>query len=297
MIHLTAQVRRALPQDRQRISNLLFYESNTHRHLDWRSALDWLGSQHYWMLEENGRIAAALACPPDPPGVGWIRLFAYQPPLSAAEAWSALWSIASAEIASGSSSIQVAAIIVKQWFQNILLSSGFEVMQNIILLHLDVPRAHRFPPTGGVRIRPMRKEDLPIVAQVDRAAFGRFWHNSATSLQLAYAQAVCATVAENDAGMVGYQITTRGNLHRAHLARLGVRPQAQGRGVGTALMDDLVQRLRQARIEDLSVNTQADNAASLALYRKMGFVRTGEYFPVLAYPGGGLLQDAPLPTV
>lgn len=296
MIRLDAQVRRALPQDRQRISSLLFYEANTHRHLDWRSALDWLGSQHYWTLEENGRIVAALACPQDPPGVGWIRLFAYQPPLSAAEAWSALWSIASAEIASGSPSMQVAAIIVKRWFQNILLSSGFEVTQNIILLHLHLPHAHRFPVAHGVRIRPMRQEDLPIVAQIDRAAFGYFWHNSVASLQPAYEQAVCATVAESDAGLAGYQISTAGNLNRAHLARLGVRPEAQGMGIGTALMDDLVQRLRRDRIEDLSVNTQADNAASLALYRKMGFVRTGEYFPVLVHPGSGLRTDSSLPT-
>lgn len=287
MIRLDAQVRRAAAQDRQRISNLLFYESNAHRHLDWRSALDWLGSRHYWTLEEDGRILAALACPQDPPRVGWIRLFAYRPPLSAAQAWSALWSAASAEIASDSPSMQVAAIIVKQWFQNILLASGFEVVQNIILLRLDIYRARSFPAPHGIRIRPMRQEDLPVVAQIDRAAFGPFWHNSAASLQLAYAQAVCATVAEGDSGIAGYQIST-GNLHRAHLARLGVRPEAQGRGVGTALMDDLVRRLAQDRIEDLSVNTQADNAASLALYRKIGFARTGEYFPVLVYPAEGL---------
>ena len=30
-----------------------------------------------------------------------------------------------------------------------------------------------------------------------------------------------------------------------------------------------------------------DNAVSLALYKKLGFVRTGEYFPVFACPIGG----------
>jgi ribosomal protein S18 acetylase RimI-like enzyme len=283
MITLDAQVRRAVAQDRQRISSLLFYESNAHRHLDWRSALDWLGSRHYWTLEQDGRIVAALACPQDPPRVGWIRLFAYQPPLSAAEAWSALWSAASAEIVFDNPPMQVAAIIVKQWFQKILLSSGFEVMQNIILLHLDIHHAHRFPAAREVCIRPMREDDLPAVAQIDRAAFGPFWHNTLDSLRRAYSQSVCASVAESDAGVEGYQIST-GQMHRAHLARLGVRPEAQGRGVGTALMENLVHRLQADRIEGLSVNTQADNAASLALYRKMGFSRTGEYFPVLVHP-------------
>ncbi|RJP49979.1 MAG: GNAT family N-acetyltransferase, partial [Anaerolineaceae bacterium] len=81
------------------------------------------------------------------------------------------------------------------------------------------------------------------------------------------------------------QIST-GNPFGAHLARLGVQPEAQGRGVGAALVNDLIQRLNIGRNGSLSVNTQADNAASLSLYKKLGFVQTGEHFPVLVYPPG-----------
>jgi RimJ/RimL family protein N-acetyltransferase len=42
------------------------------------------------------------------------------------------------------------------------------------------------------------------------------------------------------------------------------------------------------RLNRLSVNTQSDNDASLALYQKMGFTRTGESFPVLVYPLGAI---------
>jgi ribosomal protein S18 acetylase RimI-like enzyme len=283
MINLNLQVRRAVAQDHRQISNLIFHESNTHRHLDWRSALEWIGSQNYWVLVENGTIAAALACPEDPPDVAWIRLFAHHPHLSGPEAWSVLWEKASAEIAYFNSQAQVAAIVVKQWFQNILLSNGFELRQNIVLLERTEKKLNLFLPPNGIRIRSMQNADLLVVAQMDLTAFGSFWHNTADSLQRAYSQAIYATVAEDDSGMVGYQIST-GNPFGAHLARLGVQPQAQGRGVGVAMVSDLIQHLDIHQSGRLSVNTQSDNAASLALYKKLGFARTGEYFPVLVYP-------------
>ncbi|WKZ35688.1 MAG: GNAT family N-acetyltransferase [Anaerolineales bacterium] len=282
MINTHLQVRRAVAQDHQQIANLIYYEANSHRHLDWRSALDWIGSQNYWVLEEGGRITAALACPEDPPDVAWIRLFAYHPHLSGSEAWFTLWDVAAREIRYGNRQAQVAAIVVKQWFQNILLSHGFELKQNIVLLQSGSENTKLFSPPHGLRIRPMRDDDLPEVTSMDLAAFGRFWHNTVDSLQRAYSQAVCATVAESDLGMVGYQIST-GSLLGAHLARLGVRPEAQGRGTGTALVSDLIERLGIHQNGKLSVNTQGDNFASLSLYKKLGFVRTGEHFPVLVH--------------
>lgn len=285
MINLHLQVRRAVAQDHQQIANLIFYEANSHRHLDWRSALDWIGWQNYWVLEEDGRITAALACPEDPPDVAWIRLFAYHPHLCGPEAWSALWEVAAREMRYANPRAQVAAIVAKQWFQNILLSNGFELKQNIVLLQSDSENIKLFSPPPGIRIRPMQNDDLSTVANMDLAAFGHFWHNTVDSLQRAYAQAACATVAEHASGMVGYQIST-GNLLGAHLARLGVQPEAQGRGAGTALVSDLIERLGIHQNGRLSVNTQEDNFASLFLYKKLGFVRTGEYFPVLVYPRG-----------
>lgn len=285
MINLNLQVRRAVTQDHHQIANLIFYEANTHRHLDWRSLLDWVGSQNYWVMEEDGRITAALACPEDPPHVAWIRLFAYHPHLSGPETWSALWEVAYPEIIRANPQAQVAAIVMKQWFQNILLSSGFAVKQNIVLLQLSGENTKTFQIPPGIRIRPMQASDLNQVTKVDITSFGQFWHNTFDSLQRAYSQAMRATVAEDDSGVIGYQVST-GNPFGAHLARLGVQPEAQGRGIGAALVSDLTQRLNINQSGRLSVNTQADNAASLSLYKKMGFVHTGECYPVLVYPPG-----------
>lgn len=284
MINLDSMVRRAVAQDHRPISNLIFQETNTHRHLDWRSALEWLGSQNYWVLEEHGTITAALACPEDPPDVAWIRLFSHHAHLSGPEAWSALWEIAQAEIFLSNPSAQIAAIVMKHWFQYLLIASGFELRQSIVLLELKGINYHPSQNLNNIHIRLMRESDLEQVEAVDRQAFGPFWHNTHDSLYRARMQSVHSTVAEDDSGIIGYQIST-GNPLGAHLARLGVRPEAQGKGVGSALVHDLVQRIGILRGGRLSVNTQSDNAASLGLYKKLGFEFTGENYPVFVFPG------------
>jgi [ribosomal protein S18]-alanine N-acetyltransferase len=281
MTSVSLRIRRAVEQDRDEIANLTFHESNSHRHLDWYSPLDWIGSPNYWVREEDGHITAALACPEDPPHVAWIRFFGYYQYLSAPQAWSSLWGMARNEITEANAQTYIATIVVKQWFQSLLLSSGFELKQNIVLLELkNSTRSFAMP--HGIRIRPMKDEDMPAVAKVDLAAFGQFWHNTANALQRARLQCASATVAEDDSGVIGYQLSTK-NPFGAHLARLGVRPEAQGRGIGSALVSDLIQSFGANQLSKLSVNTQEDNTASLALYKKIGFVCTGEHFPVFVY--------------
>jgi len=90
----------------------------------------------------------------------------------------------------------------------------------------------------GVHIRRMAEADIPAVTRTDNAAFEPLWHNSLDTLQRAFSQALTATVAEAEEGIIGYQLTT-GHGPRAHLARLAVHPGMQGRGIGQALLSDL----------------------------------------------------------
>ena len=57
----------------------------------------------------------------------------------------------------------------------------------------------------------------------------------------------------------------------------------QRRGLGAALIEDLIANIPQGRERRLTVNTQSDNTASHALYSRLGFRRTGERFPVFAF--------------
>lgn len=280
---INTHVRPADPGDHQQLSNLIFFESRLHRHLDWRSPLEWLGAPFYWALEDSGQITAALACPIEAVGIAWVRLFVFTGRWSAESAWLLLWAAARQEIAQAGGA-KVAAIAIQPWFQDVLSASGFENRQQIVMLEW---RGFASPPqplfqASGIRIRKMTAKDLPEVEKTDAASFDPLWQNPLETLQRAFAQALYATVAENENGIIGYQISTGGG-QRAHLARLAVHPVVQGKGAGRALLSDLFRYTTYSGIARLSVNTQSDNQASLSLYQHMGFIRTGEQYPVYTF--------------
>ena len=281
MIGLDLQVRPAQPSDHQALSSLIFFEAHVHRHLDWRMPLDWLESPYFWVAEENGRVLAALACPPDPPGVAWIRLFTHSGGIPATWAWSNLWETARGFLA-GQGGAQVGVIAQQTWFRPLLLDSAFELPQSIVLLEWQGRPVLMPELPFGMRLRAMTADDLPAVAEVDAAAFTPFWTNSLDSLRRAFPLSAYSTVLEADGRLIAYQLST-GHTLGAHLARLAVRKEAQGNRLGAALVADLILNIRQRGLSRLTVNTQSDNRTSLSLYQKMGFLRTGEEFPVYRY--------------
>jgi ribosomal protein S18 acetylase RimI-like enzyme len=277
-VDVDIRVRSAAITDQRQISNLIHFGPQVHRHLDWRDPLDWIGSPPYLILEHRGQVTSALACPPDPPKIGWVRLFANAGRFPASEAWQPLWESAQKEL-SGMGVLLAAAIVLQDWFHELLLASGFSTRQEIVMLE----RNDAFPPVAspvaGVSIRPMMPYDLAAVSEVDAAAFDPLWQNSFDALRRAYPQSALATVAEKERRVIGYQISTRNPLG-VHLARLAVLPEVQGSGIGRVLLADLVQRSGQRGLTHFTVNTQSDNAASLALYQKTGFREMKDRFPV-----------------
>jgi [ribosomal protein S18]-alanine N-acetyltransferase len=269
--------------DRPALSWLVEAETHLHRHLDWRAALDWLGSQPFWLLEQEGRLKAALACPPDPKGIYWIRLFVCSYlPVQQSEVWHILFSKAFQQVHSSDHAL-FAALPLSEWFEELLTSSDFYHQQDIVVLEWDgILPAHLLMPSG-VTISTMQMEDLNAVQQVDELSFAPLWQNSLESLRLAFKQSLYATVARYQGRIIGYQISTKTPLG-VHLARLAVHPELRRLKIGYALVHDLQTASRQQGWRIVSVNTQSDNSASLALYQRLGFIRTGEKIPVFTFP-------------
>ncbi len=271
-------VREANEEDRQKISNLLHFELRVHRHLDWRTPLEWLGISPFIVGEVQGRIVGALACPVDPEGVAWLQLFVASTGRPVADIWQPLWAKA-LSVLEPQQGLLLAAIPMHDWLVTLLKQDGFALANEVVVLQwrYDQP-LERFdgPP---VTIRPMQPEELEEVWRVDAEAFKVLWQNSLPSLELAYQQSSIATVAEDETGIVGYQISTTSSMG-GHLARLAVLPSYQGRRIGYALVNDLLRQFVFRGIFHVTVNTQADNLASLRLYESVGFQRTGEGYPV-----------------
>jgi [ribosomal protein S18]-alanine N-acetyltransferase len=275
------RVRPAVPADHERLSTLMYHEIHVHRHLDWRAPLDWLGYEPYWVIEQGERLAAALACPADPASIAWIRLFVFSSSLSGRAAWQPLWDSARRQLQQAGGAT-AAAIATQRWLDPILIEAGFEPAEQIVLLEWNAEPRRRVELPTPIGIRPMRAEDLPAVVEADAAAFDPLWRNSLEALTKAYGQASYATVAEEGTALIGYQLSTS-SAFGTHLARLAVRPAAQRRGVGAALVNDLILHMPEGSEPRLTVNTQANNAASLALYYRLGFRRTGERYPVYSF--------------
>jgi len=267
--------------DRQRLANLIHFEPFIHRHLDWRSPLDWIGTQPFLLAERGDRLLGALACPADPPGTRWIRLFAAASDVAVEEVWGFLWPKV-LEAISNEKVIFIGAIPLQNWFNNLLKSSGFIQINEVILMSWDRNASHSSRAAHPLSIRSMSIDDLVRIEEIDRKSFGPVWHNSRETLELAYRQAALATVAESEGEIVGYQISTA--LQKGgHLARLAVDPAFQRRGIGSALLDDLLMQFSRRGAAHVTVNTQKDNRASIALYEQFGFRKTGEAYPVFQY--------------
>ncbi len=270
-------LRSAIPQDRGLVSALLTASTRSHQHLDWVDALDLLGSHPFLLALEGDLPMACLACPPDPPGVAWIRLFAVASGVDASKAWKPLWRKAASEAREAEATV-AAALLLERWMAPLLAESGFKETNAVVFLEW---RGSKPPPPGlhADRVRPMRRSDIPAVQQMDHRAFRGLWRHSRGALAAALDQAALASVVEADGKPVAYQISTATGL-AAHLARLAVDPPYQGRGLGRTLVSHLLREFSELGYDRLTVNTQADNNPSLILYEGLGFRPTGQRYPV-----------------
>lgn len=274
--------RSATEEDRSRLANLLHFETHVHRHLDWRRPLDWLGYDPYLLLESGGRLLAALVCPPDPPGVSWIRLFAATSRFDPNEAWGALWPQAYSQLCA--LSVQhAAAIPLQDWFRDILAASQFAHTHNVVVLDWRPGASSSLDGTGATPgLRVMTEADINGVVEVDRQAFAPLWQNSKEAVGLAFKQAGLATVIEVEGRIAAFQISTRAT-RGLHLARLATHPDYQSRGLASSLVHHVQQQVQDSSEDFLTVNTQDNNAPSLSLYAKLGFTVTREQFPVFQF--------------
>jgi len=260
-----------------------FYKSriNIHQHLDWRTSLEWIGFQPYYLLLRRNEILAAMAAPVDPDGVAWVRVFGATLEIPPEKLFPILLNRCLKDLSSSAPPV-LAALGLQEWFRNALEHNDFHLRQQIVVLGWDFNLRPAKKNPANLSIRPMLAADLPTVAAVDRQAFKPLWQNSLDALILAYHKASIATVAVMDDQIIGYQISTSTPIN-THLARLAVKPDHQRQNIGYELVRDMLVSSLKMNSWQVTVNTQGDNIASLALYDSLGFTLTGESFPVFVY--------------
>lgn len=167
--------------------------------------------------------------------------------------------------------------------------AGFALHERLHLLakNLSTPEPDAIPVLPrpeGLTISTARFWHRRRMLDVDERAFHGFWQFDAVSLgeALNATPQYWARLAALDGRTVGYAITGRAG-DRGYLQRLAVVPEAQGKGVGSTLVNDAIVWLRHRRASLALVNTQEINERAFDLYQRHGFVRQSEGLIVLRW--------------
>ncbi len=268
-------LRLATPADRAALTRLTERARRTHFHLDWWSLDDWIAesSSNAWIASTGRDIAGALIAPSQDAPVAWVRLVAVDDDTDTRAVLSALLPAAIASLRS-SGVESLACLAYPDWLAEQLPDLGFVPFTDVTHFRKD-DRSIAEQGSTGVRVRLAHPDDLPTVLANDRAAFDPIWWHSRDSLARILRDAAHFVVAELDGRVVGHAFS---DLYggRGHLIRLAVHPAYQERGIGTRLLAEALTYLLAAGASPITLNTQADNYASQSLYRRFGFMPTGE---------------------
>lgn len=250
-------------------------------HLDWLPSQSRLSEESTFCLMDDDEIQAVLSVAPENRNFAWVRFFISQRDgnhnanfdqlLDHAKIWLKTKQIP-----------QLFSLATSDWFERLLKRSVFRPTNQIISLNCQKIQDTVVHPPKDVQIRPMRLADIPELESLDELCFRPPWQLNQSSLEKSYIKGSNSSVASQAGRLVGYQITDNVFDH-LHLARIAVHPDLQNQGVAHQLITEMINFFKDYNIQTYSVNTQADNFASLRLYHSFGFKEEGRPTPVYLF--------------
>lgn len=160
--------------------------------------------------------------------------------------------------------------------------------------------------TPPVRVRPARVEDAPALCAAERETArvpGRLVSRPHELSESAFAQKIAELaaagsylVAERDGVAIGHALLDAAGPYEAlaHVRTLTivVHPQYTGQGVGTALLQALLDWVRaHDSVERVELRVRAGNDAAIHLYKKCGFAEESRFRQRIRLPDGSLIDD------
>ncbi|MEM2904321.1 MAG: ribosomal protein S18-alanine N-acetyltransferase [Candidatus Bathyarchaeia archaeon] len=124
-----------------------------------------------------------------------------------------------------------------------------------------------------VVIRPVAAGDLRQVLEIERLSFKRPYPSSYIDT-LAYLSPDTFLVAEADRRVVGYAVfSMRGRT--AHILSLAVHPEWRRKGIGLALLKNVVCSARRSKASSIRLEVRESNLVAQRLYAQAGFSESG----------------------
>jgi ribosomal-protein-alanine acetyltransferase len=130
------------------------------------------------------------------------------------------------------------------------------------------------PTEVPLAIRPARPHDLGRIVWLEEHCFPDPWPASILAHELAHPRSFLLVASRPGGPAAGY-VSFRQGIGEAELLRLAVEGPARRQGVGRALVEAGVERLRSSSIASCFLEVRPDNRGALELYRVLGFALTG----------------------
>ena len=135
---------------------------------------------------------------------------------------------------------------------------------------------------SSLRIRPCREADLPRVVQIEQASFTTPWKEQ-TFRGLLKRTDSDLLVAELAGEVVGFAAAWT-VIDQSELGNVAVAPEARGTGVGGALVDAVIDHVRDRGTAELFLEVRVSNEAAKSVYRQRGFTGVGRRRSYYSHP-------------
>ena len=122
-------------------------------------------------------------------------------------------------------------------------------------------------------IRKMTEADVAAVAELEKQCFSMPW--SENSIRSELDNELSLWLVAEDQGVVCGYVGSQTVLDESDVMNVAVSESARGKGIGEALMRQLMVELSAIHSEKLTLEVRASNLPARGLYAKLGFSEVG----------------------
>jgi ribosomal-protein-alanine N-acetyltransferase len=143
----------------------------------------------------------------------------------------------------------------------------------------EVPRTEG----AAFRLRPLGEADLERVMEIEVACFSTPWKESTFRGLLRRTDTDLVAAEDEERRLLGYAVCWT-VVDQSELGNVAVAEEARGAGVGRALVEAVIERVRARDSRECFLEVRESNAVAQALYHDMGFEVVGRRRAYYALP-------------
>lgn len=127
---------------------------------------------------------------------------------------------------------------------------------------------------AAIRVRPARRDDLASVARIEAASFSTPWSPATFESLLGRTGPVLLVAQAPEGAVVGYAVMWS-YADQGELANIAVAKGWRGRGIGSLLMDAILEAADGAGVRELFLEVRESNTRASVMYERRGFELVG----------------------